>query len=182
MKSIAGSSPVLQTYLGHTIASHSRTQGAQIHDGECALRDGYVCSFARDDVESIVYEQMRRGVDQWTWAPYLVPKTRNRRACPTCVALDERVVALAIPILLNLLHVGSPVDLGVCSRRQLHVFIRGAERVWGPRLTGYFPDDESAERGVEKEEEGRKPFCVLGVAGEINGLVVQVHGGDDLEL
>ena len=124
---IAGSSAVLHIYLGHTIASHCRTQGAQIHDGECALRDEYVCSLARDDVESIVYEQMRRGVDQWTWAPDLVPKTRNRRTRPTCVALDERVVALAIPILLNLLHVGSPVDLGVCSRRQLHVFKRGAE-------------------------------------------------------
>ena len=33
------------------------------------------------------------------------------------------------------------------------------------KLTGYLPDDKGAEGGVGKEKEGRKPSCVLWVAG-----------------
>lgn len=38
------------SYLGQTVASHSHTQGAKIHNSKCALRDKNIRSFACDEV------------------------------------------------------------------------------------------------------------------------------------
>ena len=38
------------SYFGHTVASHSRTQGSQIHDSKYTLSAENVFAFIRDEV------------------------------------------------------------------------------------------------------------------------------------
>ena len=71
-----------------------------------------------------------------------MPGPVYQRACP---AVDLAVVALAGPVLGNLLRVGSPVDFRVRD----------------------FENDEDAENEVEKKERRNKVERVFGVVEEV---------------
>ena len=44
------------SYPGHTIASHSHTQGAKIHNSKCALNNKNIRSFVSDQIQRVIYE------------------------------------------------------------------------------------------------------------------------------
>ena len=65
----------------------------------------------------------------------------------TCIAFNKGIVALSIPILFNLLDVGSPVYFSVWYGHQLTLYslrpMKGAVGV-RQKLTGYLPDNQGA--------------------------------------
>lgn len=161
------------SYPGHTIASHSHTQGAKIHNSKCTLSNKNIRSFVSDQVQSVVYEDMRCWVNQRTFQPNLAPRERNMRAhfrCPTCVAFNEGIVALAISILFNLLDVGSPVNFSVYSRHQLHAsragqksFLLLAQKLGDQSSQGIFQMIRAQRMASVRRRRGESHLVCLGL-------------------
>ena len=98
----------------------------------------------------------------------------------SCISFDERVIPLTASILSNLLHVGFPIDLGVCSRKSAADSLANKLgaclcRSFGSLLTGDFPYDESAENRVRDKKKRRDPSCLLWILGQTGDSLVEIH-------
>lgn len=143
------------SHLGLPVALKHNRQRRKINQRENVLRPLNILPLVCKAVQLLVYPDMRAGIYE--------------RSCATD---DLLVISLSFQVNLNLLHIRRPVNFCVCQC----VSCEGATRVLVMARTSNFVNDDAAERCVCHQEQGRYPFRVTRVIGNVEGLAEERHG------